>query len=129
MTSMGWRWAKLVAVVALVWHPAWLGLTLGDGGVQVGFGVLAFPALFSRSPPPQLPLTRRHGALTLPALPAPHTPRVYHEPNGPADARRVRCRPPGACGARALLGPLAGRVRMRAGAGVVGSLGLGLELR
>lgn len=50
-----------------VWHPAWLGFSPGDVGVQLTFGLLAGPLMFLAATLIQLPLSRWRGALRVPA--------------------------------------------------------------
>ncbi|MDQ6919190.1 MAG: CPBP family intramembrane metalloprotease [Candidatus Dormibacteraeota bacterium] len=95
-----------VAVVALVWHPAWLGLTLGDVRVQVGFGVLAFPIMFGLAALIQLPLSRRRGALKVPDVPDALLQGGYYVLNGPLEEGLFRGIVQGGVGA--LLGAPAG---------------------
>jgi len=58
--------AYAVAVV-LSRRAPWLGLSLGDLPVQVLFGVVAAPVMFVAAVAVQLALTRRRGALSVPA--------------------------------------------------------------
>lgn len=55
------------AAVLLFRHAAWLGLSLGNLPVQVLFGVVAAPVMFVAAVAVQLGLTRRRGALSVPA--------------------------------------------------------------
>ena len=48
-------------------HAAWLGLSLGDLPTQVLFAVVAVPVMFVAAVAVQLRLTRRRGALNVPA--------------------------------------------------------------
>ena len=59
----------LAYVAALViWkRAAWLGLSLGDSRAQVLFAVVAVPVMFVAAVAVQLALTRRRGALSVPA--------------------------------------------------------------
>ncbi len=77
--------AAAVAVIAAVWHPAWLGLTLGDAGVQLSFGLLAFPVMFALAALLQLPLSRHRGALTVPDVPDALLQGGYYLLNGPLE--------------------------------------------
>jgi membrane protease YdiL (CAAX protease family) len=77
--------ALAVAVVAAVWHPAWLGLTVGALQVQLTFGILAFPVMFALAALLQLPLSRRRGALTVPDVPDALLQGGYYLLNGPLE--------------------------------------------
>ena len=52
---------------AVTGGASWLGLSLGDLGVQLLFGVVAAPLMFAAAVAVQLWLTRRRGALSVPA--------------------------------------------------------------
>jgi membrane protease YdiL (CAAX protease family) len=76
--SWGWMWSDVLirlapfviayaAAVALFGHPAWLGLSLGDVQVQLLFAAVAVPVMFVAAVAVQLALTRRRGALSVPA--------------------------------------------------------------
>ena len=54
-------------LVAVVWRPGWLGLSLGGVAWQLAFGVLGAPALFVAAMLVQRRLARRRGALSVPA--------------------------------------------------------------
>lgn len=56
-----------VALVEGVWRPGWLGVGLGDTGAQLAFAALAAPALFVAATFVQLWLSRRRGAISVPA--------------------------------------------------------------
>jgi membrane protease YdiL (CAAX protease family) len=58
--------ALVVAAIAAVWRPAWLGLTSGDLRVQLLFGLFGFPVLFLAAALTQAWLTRRRGAIRVP---------------------------------------------------------------
>jgi membrane protease YdiL (CAAX protease family) len=74
-----WRWmlpdllgrvlpfAAVYTVVALVWRPYWLGLGSGRTAVQLLFGLAAAPVMFAAAALVQIQLTRRRGALIVPA--------------------------------------------------------------
>jgi membrane protease YdiL (CAAX protease family) len=55
------------AAVVLSKRAAWLGLSLGDLPVQILFAVVAIPVMFVAAVAVQLALTRRRGALSVPA--------------------------------------------------------------
>jgi membrane protease YdiL (CAAX protease family) len=98
--------AAAVAVIAAVWHPAWLGFTLGNLPIQLAFGMLAFPAMFALAALLQLPLSRRRGALTVPDVPDALLQGGYYLLNGPLEEGFFRGIVQGGTGA--LLGAPAG---------------------
>jgi len=55
------------AAVTLFGHAAWLGLSLGDVPVQIIFTAVGVPVMFVAAVAVQLALTRRRGALSVPA--------------------------------------------------------------
>jgi len=55
------------ALVAIVWHPGWLGLSAGNLGSQLAFGAAAAPVLFVAAMLVQRWLAHRRGALSVPA--------------------------------------------------------------
>ena len=57
------------AAVVLSGRAAWLGLSLGDLPAQILFAVVAVPVMFVAAAGVQLALTRRRGALSVPAGP------------------------------------------------------------
>jgi membrane protease YdiL (CAAX protease family) len=59
--------AAAVTAVELIWRPRWLGFGLGLRGVQVWFGVIGAVVMFAAAVAVQLWLTRRRGALSVPA--------------------------------------------------------------
>jgi membrane protease YdiL (CAAX protease family) len=59
--------AVAVAAVELVWRPRWLGFGPGRLGVQLWFGVVGAAVMFAAAVGVQLWLTRRRGALMVPA--------------------------------------------------------------
>ncbi len=59
--------AALSAAVALAAHPAWLGLSAGNVGAQLAFGLAGAPLLFVAATAVQLQLTRRRRTLSVPA--------------------------------------------------------------
>jgi membrane protease YdiL (CAAX protease family) len=64
------RLAPFVAVsvaVELIWKPAWLGFSAGRIEVQLWFGAIGLPLMFAAAVAVQLLLTRRRGALSVPA--------------------------------------------------------------
>jgi membrane protease YdiL (CAAX protease family) len=76
--SWAWMWSDALirlapfaiayaAAVALSRRAAWLGLSLGDLPVQILFAVVAVPVMFVAAVAVQLALTRRRGALSVPA--------------------------------------------------------------
>jgi membrane protease YdiL (CAAX protease family) len=58
--------ALTVVVVQVVWRPRWLGLSSGDLGVQLAFGLGGGLVLFACALFVQLALSRRRGALRVP---------------------------------------------------------------
>jgi membrane protease YdiL (CAAX protease family) len=74
-----WRWmlpdllgrllpfAAACVIAALVWRPSWLGLGPGRLGVQLAFGLVGAPVMFVAGALVQLGLTRRRGAISVPA--------------------------------------------------------------
>ena len=56
-----------VAVAATVFRPRWLGLSLGDARVQLAFGIAGLGAGFVGAALVQRRLTRRRGAVRVPA--------------------------------------------------------------
>ena len=58
--------AAIVAAVAAIWRPAWLGVTGGDLRVQLTFGLVGFVVLFLAAAATQGLLTRRRGAIRVP---------------------------------------------------------------
>jgi len=98
--------AAAVAVVAAVWHPGWLGLTLGELGVQLAFGLAGLPIMFVLAALLQLPLSRRRGALKVPDVPDALLQGGYYLLNGPLEEGFFRGLVQGGVGA--LLGAPAG---------------------
>jgi membrane protease YdiL (CAAX protease family) len=62
--------ALAAAAVQVLWRPAWLGLSPGDLGAQLAFGLAGAPTLFAGALAVQLALSRRRGALRVPGTPA-----------------------------------------------------------
>ena len=74
-----WAWIRSDLAVRLVpfglaygivvagWHPAWAGWSTGRLGLQVAFGVAGFAVLFAGAVAAQAVLSRRRGALRVPA--------------------------------------------------------------
>ena len=60
--------AVVVAMVAGIWRPAWLGLTGGDLRMQLTFGSVGFGILFVAAALVQVWLTRRRGAVRVPGV-------------------------------------------------------------
>jgi membrane protease YdiL (CAAX protease family) len=56
----------VVAVVAAIWRPAWLGLSAGDLRLQLAFGLVGFVVLFLAAALVQTWLTRGRGAIRVP---------------------------------------------------------------
>jgi membrane protease YdiL (CAAX protease family) len=98
--------AAALAVIAAVWRPAWLGLTLGDVGAQLAFGLIALPIMFALAALLQLPLSRRRGALKVPDVPDALLQGGYYIVNGPLEEGFFRGIVQGGVGA--LLGAPAG---------------------
>jgi membrane protease YdiL (CAAX protease family) len=78
--SWAWMWPDMLvrlapftiayaAAVVLSGRAAWLGLSLGDLPAQILFAVVAVPVMFVAAVAVQLALTRRRGALSVPAGP------------------------------------------------------------
>ena len=59
--------AAACVLVQAIWKPAWLGLGTGRLGVQLLFGAVAAPVMFVAAMAVQWWLTRRRGALMVPA--------------------------------------------------------------
>ena len=59
--------AAYAVTYQLTSRPAWLGLGLGRVGVQLLFAAIAAPLIFAAAVAVQLRLTRRRGALSVPA--------------------------------------------------------------
>jgi membrane protease YdiL (CAAX protease family) len=59
--------AAACILVEVIWRPRWLGFSAGNLGVQLVFGVAAAPIMFVTATLVQLALTRRRGALSVPA--------------------------------------------------------------
>jgi membrane protease YdiL (CAAX protease family) len=59
--------ALAVGVVEAIWRPPWLGLVGGRLGIQLLFGLIGMPLMFVLAMLAQLALTRRRGALRVPA--------------------------------------------------------------
>jgi membrane protease YdiL (CAAX protease family) len=57
----------VAAGVEIFWRPSWLGISPGRLGVQLAFAALAAPVLFVAATLVQLWLTRRRGAISVPA--------------------------------------------------------------
>src|SRR6266850_7638677 len=55
------------ALVAIVWHPSWVGLSGGNLGWQLAFGLVGAPVLFVAAMLVQRWLALRRGALSVPA--------------------------------------------------------------
>ena len=58
--------AAVTLLVGLAWRPRWLGLSVGDGNVQLLFGLVGGVAMFIFALPLQLFLSRRRGAIRVP---------------------------------------------------------------
>ncbi|HKC19695.1 MAG TPA: CPBP family intramembrane glutamic endopeptidase [Candidatus Dormibacteraeota bacterium] len=76
--SWAWMWPDVLvrllpftvafgAAYALTRRATWLGLQTGDVAVQLTFAVVAVPSMFLAAAAVQLWLTRRRGALSVPA--------------------------------------------------------------
>jgi membrane protease YdiL (CAAX protease family) len=59
--------AAAYGLVAAIWKPAWLGLAPGRLGVQLMFAAVAAPLMFVAAALVQLWLSRRRGAVSVPA--------------------------------------------------------------
>jgi membrane protease YdiL (CAAX protease family) len=57
----------IAAGVEILWRPTWLGVSSGRLGVQLTFAAAATPVLFVAATLVQLWLTRRRGAISVPA--------------------------------------------------------------
>jgi membrane protease YdiL (CAAX protease family) len=62
--------AAYALALLILRRPAWLGFSLGSLHAQLLFAAIAAPALFVAAAAVQLKLTRRRGALRVPAGPA-----------------------------------------------------------
>jgi membrane protease YdiL (CAAX protease family) len=60
--------AGAYGAVQLIWRPAWLGFSPGRIDVQLWFGAIGLPLMFAAAVVVQLLLTRRRGALSVPAV-------------------------------------------------------------
>ena len=69
-----------------IWHPAWAGWSAGRPGLQLAFGFAGFAALFGGALAVQAALTRRRGALRVPATAADLWLQVaFYAVNGPVE--------------------------------------------
>lgn len=59
--------AAAYAAAGLIWRPPWLGFGPGRTGVQLWFGAIGAALMFAAAAAVQLWLTRRRGALSVPA--------------------------------------------------------------
>jgi membrane protease YdiL (CAAX protease family) len=59
--------AVAYGAVQLIWRPAWLGFSPGRIDAQLSFGAIGLPLMFAAAVAVQLLLTRRRGALSVPA--------------------------------------------------------------
>lgn len=99
--------AAAVAAAWLLWRPRWLGLGLGDLRAQLGFGLIGFLALFMGAVALQAAVSRRRGALRVPASRADAgLQAAYYLLNGPVEEAFFRGLLQG--GLSALAGPLVG---------------------
>jgi membrane protease YdiL (CAAX protease family) len=78
--------AAAVAVAWLLWRPRWLGLGPGDLRAQLLFGLIGLPAFFLGAVALQAAVSRRRGALRVPAGPADAALQAaYYVLNGPLE--------------------------------------------
>jgi membrane protease YdiL (CAAX protease family) len=110
-TDLGVRIVPFVAVYALAWfvlsRPAALGLSLGRLDAQLSFAAVAAPFLFFAAVVVQLWLTRRRGALSVPANGRDAWfQAAFYVVNGPVEEALFRGLMQGGLGM--LWGPLAG---------------------
>ena len=95
------------AVYVMASRPAWLGLSLGRPAVQLIFAAVAAPLMFVAAAAVQLVLTRRRGALNVPAgAPDAWFQAGFYLINGPAEEAFFRGLMQGGLGL--LWGPVAG---------------------
>jgi membrane protease YdiL (CAAX protease family) len=98
--------AAAAAAAWLLWRPRWLGLGLGDLRAQLLFGLVGFPALFLGAAVLQAAVSRRRGALRVPAGPADAgLQAAYYLLNGPVEEAFFRGLLQGGLGV--LMGPFA----------------------
>jgi membrane protease YdiL (CAAX protease family) len=106
------RLLPLAAVVAGIWlavHASWLGLSLGQVGAQLGFGIPGLVVFFAAASLLQLPMTRRRGSLRVPASGSDVALQTgYYLLNAPIEEAFFRGLVQG--GLMALAGPAAGLV-------------------
>lgn len=106
------RLLPLAAVVAGVWlavHASWLGLSPGQVGAQLGFGIPGLVVFFAAASLLQLPMTRRRGSLRVPASGSDVALQTgYYLLNAPIEEAFFRGLVQG--GLTALAGPAAGLV-------------------
>jgi len=106
------RLLPLAAVVAGVWlavHANWLGLSLGQVGAQLGFGISGLVVFFVAASLLQLPMTKRRGSLRVPASGSDVALQTgYYLLNAPIEEAFFRGLVQG--GLMALAGPAAGLV-------------------
>lgn len=97
----------LVGAVYAYRRPAWLGISGGDLKVQLAFGLAGGAVLFAAAAAVQVLLTRRRGALRVPAGPADALLQVaFYSLNGPLEEAFFRGLLQG--GLSALAGPWLG---------------------
>jgi membrane protease YdiL (CAAX protease family) len=99
----------LAYAIVLLWqrNPLWLGWSAGRLELQLAIGLLGAPLLFVPAMAVQLWLSRRRGALRVPAGPAPAAFEAgYYVLNGPLEEAFFRGLVQG--GGSIWLGPLAG---------------------
>lgn len=93
--------------MVLLWHPAWAGWSWGSVRVQLAFGAVGLAVLFAGSMAVQAWLTRRRGALRVPATASDLWLQVaFYAANGPLEEAFFRGLAQGGIGAR--LGPALG---------------------
>src|SRR5256885_10960254 len=78
--------AAACAVAALVFHPAWIGVSGGDVRAQLTFGLAGAPSLFVAATYVQLRLSRTRRVLSVPAGAADAWFQAgYYALNGPVE--------------------------------------------
>ncbi len=99
--------AAFALTYQLFWRPTWLGFSPGRLGAQVLFAAIAVPLLFVAGAAVQLWLTRRRGALSVPATAGDAWfQAAFYALNGPVEEAFFRGLVQGGLGI--LWGPLAG---------------------
>jgi membrane protease YdiL (CAAX protease family) len=77
--------AAVFGAVQLVWRPVWLGFAPGRLGVQLLFGAIGAPVMFAAAVAVQLWLSRRRGAISVPAADDAWFQAGFYLLNGPIE--------------------------------------------